>query len=432
MTGSGVLFLQLFVGFLLSVTTTGSDCPITITPPKVVVKHGDPVFLNCSANTEINGMGWEAPQGGTGLTKVTHLTWSAASFTDSSMMIFCYTELRSYEQCEKTPVIIIYTVPNEVQIISNSSDGAMREGGDYYLICEVHDVAPVENLTVMWYKDNIRFHTDSFNSSIHTLPNASKIYFTPTKEHNGVQFRCEAHLDLRPEGPYINVSSQTFQTDVRFGPDMYCSTIEIAEGETLDSRCPVVGNPSPYVSWLKNGKQINSSEPLKREDTGKYRVIAEGMTAIDKEVSVFVLYGPEISCPDMYTVLEDTSVDLTCTVNGYPKPSIILYKDDEVVRSLENITRDDAGYYIIEASTEHRSVNHTFEIKVYYPPLKISELENSNFTLGSTVSLKCAATGNPRPEYYWIYFNATNIFEENDDGVSRLVIHNAKLSLIHI
>lgn len=423
MTGTRVL-LQLFVGFFL--TVTGSSCPITITPPKIVVKHGDPVYINCTAHEDHDGMGWEVTQGQIGLTTdVEYLTWSVPSLTDPSVKPICFINPLSADQCAKTAVVVLYNIPEKVQIVSNSSDGAMGEGEDYYLICEVQDVAPVEKLTVMWYKDNIRFHSDTFNKSIHTLPNASKLYFTPTKEHNGIQFRCEAHLDLTPEGPYINVSSQTFQINVKYGPDMDCSAVEIAEGETLDSYCPVLGNPTPHVRWLKNGQEMNSSLPLTRNDAGTYSVNAEGFSYIDKNVLVRVLYGPELSCPDVYTALEDSSIDLTCTVGGYPEPEVTLQKDTEVVRNLENITRKDAGYYNIMATAGNKSVNQTFEIVVYYPPSQIFELEDTEFTVGSSVSLKCSATGNPRPEYYWNYFNTTNVSEENDDGVSRLVIRNA-------
>lgn len=73
------------------------------------------------------------------------------------------------------------------------------------------------------------------------------------------------------------------------GPDMDCSTIEIAEGETLDSKCPVLGNPVPYVEWHKNGQKINSSMPLRRKDAGTYKVDAEGFSHIKKDVLVRVL-----------------------------------------------------------------------------------------------------------------------------------------------
>lgn len=59
------------------------------------------------------------------------------------------------------------------------------------------------------------------------------------------------------------------------------------------------------------------------------------------------------------------------------------------------------------------------------PPSQILELEDSESTVGSSVSLKCSANGNPKPQYSWIYYQTTNVLEENEDGVSRLVIQNA-------
>lgn len=417
------VFLKLFVGYLLS--STGSCCPITINPPKVVVKYGDPVSINCTANGEHDGMGWEAHEGGIGNTKVDHLTWSVASLKDSSNNVTCFINPVSAEQCDKAAIIVLYSIPEKVQIVSNSTDGTMAEGEDYYLICEVDNVAPVENLIVLWYKDNKVFHVDKFNQSIHTLPNTSSIFLTPKREHSGAQFRCEVHLDLTPEGPNITISSQTFQIEVTFGPEVDCSTVEIKEGETLDSKCPVLGNPAPFVRWLKDGQERNSNEPLRREDAGSYFVIAEGFSQIKQNISVQVLYGPEVNCSDNYNVAEYTYFHLPCTFRGFPEVKVSLYKDDEEVENLESITRYEAGNYTVVASTGHNSANRTFEIIVHYPPTQIFELEDSDFTIGSSVSLKCSASGSPRPVYYWTYFNDTNISEEHDDGVSLLVIHNA-------
>lgn len=59
------------------------------------------------------------------------------------------------------------------------------------------------------------------------------------------------------------------------------------------------------------------------------------------------------------------------------------------------------------------------------PPSPIIELEDSEVDIGSVTWLKCSYTGNPRPKYSWNYFQTDNVMEENEDGVSRLIIHNA-------
>lgn len=59
------------------------------------------------------------------------------------------------------------------------------------------------------------------------------------------------------------------------------------------------------------------------------------------------------------------------------------------------------------------------------PPSQVAELEDLEVEVGSSGWLKCSSTGNPRPQYVWNYYQTDNVMEENDDGVSRLMINNA-------
>lgn len=80
---------------------------------------------------------------------------------------------------------------------------------------------------------------------------------------------------------------------------------------------------------------------------------------------VFLLSdGPELMCPNNYTALEGAPYNLTCIVEGYPKPEIIWSKDGEEVELPENLTRRDSGQYLITASSNLSSVNLTVEINV--------------------------------------------------------------------
>lgn len=160
---------------------------------------------------------------------------------------------------------------------------------------------------------------------------------------------------------------------------------------------------------------------------------------------------PELQCPSNYTVLEHAPNNLTCNVVGYPKPEITWYKDGEEVHRPETLRRSDAGQYMINASNTLLSVNVTVDIYVICtyiyplarmifllslwltlfellppdPPSQIAELEDSEVDVGSKTRLKCSSVGNPRPKYIWNYYRTDNVMEENEDGVSRLIIHNA-------
>lgn len=84
----------------------------------------------------------------------------------------------------------------------------------------------------------------------------------------------------------------TFLLFCLVGPDIRCSDLTVQEGETLEGKCYVTGNPRPKVEWLKNQLPISLSIPLRRNDTGIYTVQAEGRVKANKtfQVSVFCEY----------------------------------------------------------------------------------------------------------------------------------------------
>lgn len=73
------------------------------------------------------------------------------------------------------------------------------------------------------------------------------------------------------------------------GPDIQCSAPELLEWDTLEKHCPVTGNPTPFVSWLKNGQPTDPTTPLSREEAGTYTIKAEGAGLVEKELQVLVL-----------------------------------------------------------------------------------------------------------------------------------------------
>ncbi|KAK9534774.1 hypothetical protein VZT92_007197 [Zoarces viviparus] len=431
-------FVGLFLGFLLSVTGVHASCPLELSPPSVVVRYGDSVSVNCSTSESLfKGMGWEASVGGTGVEQVSHLAWTVASLTDWTASPSCFinpSRDSHFPQCTQDPTVVLYTFPENISIHSSGgAGGVMNEGETYNFTCAIHDIAPVQNLSVLWYKGDAMVFEDTFdNPSKKSVNHSSTWSVTPTRQDNGVTFRCEAHLDLMPEGPQLNASSQDFQITVDFGPDVQCLSLdilEIREGETLESGCHVTGHPSPEVRWLKadrpTDRPTDPAVPLSRSDAGRYTINAEGATIIRKELSVHVLYGPEVKCPDTHTAVEDAPHNLSCVAKGFPQPEVTWYKDGEEVELPEKLTRRDTGQYWINVSSTLSSVNHTLDINVIYPPSQIVELEDSEVDVGSTVWLKCSSAGNPRPQYSWDYYQTTNVMVQNEDGVSRLQIHNA-------
>lgn len=91
----------------------------------------------------------------------------------------------------------------------------MRESEAYNFTCDVPNVAPVQMLTVRLYRGDTVIHTRTFNHfDPEPVNQSSVIGFVPSRKDNGVTFRCEAVLDLGPEGPKLSVLSEPYEVTV--------------------------------------------------------------------------------------------------------------------------------------------------------------------------------------------------------------------------
>uniref|UniRef100_A0A3Q3G3M0 Ig-like domain-containing protein n=1 Tax=Labrus bergylta TaxID=56723 RepID=A0A3Q3G3M0_9LABR len=181
-----------------------ASCPIELSPPSVVVRYGDPVSINCSTSeTLFEGIGWEATEGAKPLQNVSHLTWTVDKLTDWSFSTSCYFnyhENSSSTQCLITPDVVLYskfTFPEAITMSSNSDEGVMKEMEEYNFTCHIPNIAPVQRLSVKWYKGDDFLHTETFNNNNKKPVNQTSILrFKATRQDSGVTFRCEAHMDL--------------------------------------------------------------------------------------------------------------------------------------------------------------------------------------------------------------------------------------------
>uniref|UniRef100_A0A3Q1KA69 Ig-like domain-containing protein n=1 Tax=Anabas testudineus TaxID=64144 RepID=A0A3Q1KA69_ANATE len=375
-------------------------CPIELNPSIVVVKYGDPVSINCStSNSLVETMGWEAPQGGTGMKPTKHLTWTLERLTEWTIEPSCFINL--------LPGATTLQVELPLQIL-------------YYL-------APVQNLTVRWYKGDTLIYTDTFKDpNMKPVNQSSFLNFTMTRRDNGVTLRCEAHMDLEPEGPQLLVSSQEYDITVqcKYFICRLISNVLVLEGETLESKCPVEGNPTPFVTWRKDGKSTNLSIPLSRKDAGEYSVEAEGFSSIHEKVQVLVLCD---------LVMEDQLFQLRCDItNVAPARSLAVWcgclpeKNTNCISMIQspvnvsstiNITLN-RSYTNVQFRCEAElnlglggpqpppiMISSPLNITVHSKPVINSSKIPKTMPVfrGYPEELVCEADGHPHPEIKWVY-----------------------------
>lgn len=86
----------------------------------------------------------------------------------------------------------------------------------YDFICNIGMVAPVGRLTVTLYRGDTDIHASISQTVGKTPVNQSyAIRYVPHRSDDGATFRCEALLDLEPEGPKLRVSSDPYKVSVQ-------------------------------------------------------------------------------------------------------------------------------------------------------------------------------------------------------------------------
>ncbi|XP_064844259.1 hemicentin-1-like [Oncorhynchus masou masou] len=312
-----IIFSRIFLGFPLLLWMAGGPthaaCPIELNPLTLVVRYGDSVSVNCStSSTDYEGMGWEATLGGTALEEVNYVIWNVENLTDWTIQPACYLTQKDGEQClEKFPVIL-YKTPDSVSISVLRHSGPMVEGTQYQLQCDIQNIAPLQNLVVKWYKGNETVKTESFHNSTRIpVDVSSTLNITPRRFEDEVKYRCEAELDLGPEGPLASVlSSQTLHFAVYFPPQniLELRDTEVDVGSPTGLNCSSDGNPRPEYSWtyhrapnvkLKNndGGSLLTIEQATGGNIGTYTCHASNTLGKVFKIARVSVRGAEPVCP---------------------------------------------------------------------------------------------------------------------------------------
>uniref|UniRef100_A0A3P8QDV8 Ig-like domain-containing protein n=1 Tax=Astatotilapia calliptera TaxID=8154 RepID=A0A3P8QDV8_ASTCA len=228
-----------------------ASCPLQMSPSRVVVKFGDALSAKCtSLSNQTEGMGWESPYGGRDNTKgVTFLDFKIDSVPVWELGPMCYVNLHDGDQCTEILPVTIYKMPDSVSLRQNST--TVKEGEKFAIQCDIVNVAPARNLSVLWHKGNKILNSETFiESSPSPVSKSSVLTLTAHRDDDGAEIWCEAKLNLWPgeQGPAMmpfNLILIKHQKIFLAGNE----TLEMTVGENMTLNCNAKGNPPPLYHW---------------------------------------------------------------------------------------------------------------------------------------------------------------------------------------
>ncbi|KAM4530265.1 intercellular adhesion molecule 2-like isoform 2-T2 [Odontesthes bonariensis] len=248
--------MRIFIFSLLFLCTgmTASACEIELIPRHVVVRFGGSLSANCSASScnELEGMGWESPHGGQGLTHgVSSLLFHIPEVKTWDIHPQCFITLKNDQKLEELN-ITVYKMPETVSMSQPVDE--MVEGQPYPMVCDIIDVAPVKYLSVLFYKGNEMVSNKTFDDlSTSPLNQSSDFKLVAHRNDNGNEIWCEAQLNLWPaERPSLTMRSRSHGINVLYPPTFDVpanETLEVPAGEKITLNCTATGNPVPTYRW---------------------------------------------------------------------------------------------------------------------------------------------------------------------------------------
>ncbi|XP_062386563.1 uncharacterized protein LOC134075099 [Sardina pilchardus] len=224
-----------------------------IVPPALVVKYGDPATATCRVPYDTDMMGWEGSviesESGRQIDlSVDRVTWS---LLDPG--ISCFADSR-HGTCVTPLPITIYKMPEHVALFISDA-GPLVEGQQYSLQCEVQSVAPVNRLTVIWFRGDDELQRSgrpqftvegdqSQNVTVSTI-----LSITASREDHRAFYSCAAHLDMNTAEPIPDTRSNSVRLEV------LCNQSGIIIGVVVGVVLLLVIVGAVYIT-LKKGAQV--------------------------------------------------------------------------------------------------------------------------------------------------------------------------------
>ncbi|OWK59760.1 Hemicentin-2 [Lonchura striata] len=274
----------------------------------------------------------------------------------------------------------------------------------------------------------------------------AQLLLSPLQPSHQGRYTCLA------QGPGAE-TRQDFMVLVRVPPQISSagdpSEHSVLEGSRVRLECRAEGQPTPHISWLKDGQPLGLQPPsharvspdgsallleeLRAADSGAYTCLARNSLGEDTRLHTLNVLAPaapvsprpvppaiERAAGDSEVLrgLPSALVTLQCWARGSPPLHVSWLKDGLPLRLSPRVTLlsaghilrisqaqlSDAGLYTCIVSSRAGVADRSFLLQIQVPPVLESPESNEEQMVaeGSDVTFTCKATGSPAPSVTWL------------------------------
>ncbi|XP_075941893.1 intercellular adhesion molecule 1 [Anarhichas minor] len=320
-----------------------SGCPdvLSLDPPEVLAEYGESVTVSCSsAENYHNGMYWRV---GDREFPVQNMALWSFNLTDWNVTAECILKLNDTHNCSKDLNITVYKNPEGVSVFPTMYEPAV-EGREHVLQCDVVNVAPVQHLTVTWYRGNETIRTDySTHKTKRLVSESFTLAANFSRGKSGTQVRCEAQLDFGRHGSQPAVISNVHTVFVHYAPELKNKTEDVYmyEGDNVTLYCEAEGNPAPAFHWSLVGVNLMKSTNylnITRATSAIYNCTATNkLGSTTKQIHIHVMKMNIMGAPAAITTPEP-STPRSCPLVLTPAEIVVRFGDPVSVNCSTSVT----------------------------------------------------------------------------------------------
>ncbi|XP_078379822.1 hemicentin-2-like isoform X2 [Oculina patagonica] len=328
----------------------------------------------------------------------------------------------SINHAEYTVAVTVRFKPQH-KVDSLQSNQTEVEGRNAEFYCRLEAVP--SGITYRWFKGGSQIF-GSGDYTIDTISDGQRLTVNQVKKGSAGQYSCEGQNTLgtgERKSAYLLVNYAPQQVTVA----PVSADVKLGQSRTLT--CNADGFPPPSYSWKFNGKLNGIKQNTLTltnadvNDAGNYTCVAKnGFGSEEFTRVVNVIYRPTVTTFTTGTpgnsVVQGTTVTLTCSANGYPAPTYTIKRGNTVVNSVEGkhvipniqLNAESDTYSCEPQNSEGTGPTEQLQIIVIVPPTFSSQLPKTKTqkTENETVSYSCTVEAKPVATIQWI-LNGQNL-----------------------